>query len=176
MFGSGSIESLFAAGELKLTADTRETKLWTALRGSAEAPFIGLCAQNVLARLPYGAATEEIDSFAFEEFGEEFSHGDYLWFNPCFVLTLLVAGSYRRYGSDLWGRLANEVGKLPVHTFASEGESHTKPVAEVCLTESAAEVLVENGLIALAAFRDSDRLRVIRWQSVAAPATSLGGK
>ncbi len=61
--------SLDANSEPKewVIADARIAERWSALRHSAIAPWIGLAMPRVLLRLPYGAKTDAIDGFAFEE-------------------------------------------------------------------------------------------------------------
>ncbi len=46
---------------------TPEYAAWRSLRESEDSRYIGLCMPRFLARLPYGAKTDPIDEFAFEE-------------------------------------------------------------------------------------------------------------
>src|SRR3954454_24375529 len=46
---------------------TPEYAAWRSLRESEDARYIGLCMPRFLARLPYGAATEPVEEFKFEE-------------------------------------------------------------------------------------------------------------
>lgn len=46
---------------------TAEYAAWRSLRESEDARYLGLCMPRFLARLPYGAKTEPVDEFAFEE-------------------------------------------------------------------------------------------------------------
>ena len=55
-------------------ADARIAERWSALRHSAIAPWIGLAMPRVLGRLPYGAKTDAIDGFAFEELASTNDH------------------------------------------------------------------------------------------------------
>ena len=50
------------------------------------------------------------------------------------------------------------------------------PCAEVLLTERAAEIVLERGLMPLLSFRDRDRIRLARFQSVREPLTALAGR
>jgi type VI secretion system protein ImpC len=68
-----------------------------------------------------------------------------------------------------------DIEGLPAHTYKDDGETVLKPCAEVLLTDEAAEVLLERGFIPLASMKNSDRARVVRFQSVAEPAAALAG-
>ena len=48
---------------------------------------------RVLGRLPYGAKTDAIDGFAFEELASTNDHDGYLWGNPALVCAELIGRS-----------------------------------------------------------------------------------
>ncbi len=52
----------------------------------------------------------------------------------------------------------------------------TKPCAEIWLTEEAAERLLEAGLMPLLSYKNQDRIRLARFQSIAAPLKPLQGR
>ena len=60
-----------------------------------------------------------------------------------------------------------EIDRLPLHVYANDGETESKPCAEILLSEDAAERLLEEGLIPLISFKDRDLARVARFQSIA---------
>ena len=51
-----------------------------------------------------------------------------------------------------------------------------KPCAEVLLTDEAAEMLLDRGFMPLASMKNADRVRVVRFQSVADPPVALAGR
>jgi type VI secretion system protein ImpC len=57
-----------------------------------------------------------------------------------------------------------------------DGEVSAQPVAEVLLTESTADRMLETGVMPLASIRDRDVARVVRFQSIAAPLAPLAGR
>ena len=69
-----------------------------------------------------------------------------------------------------------EIDRLPLHVYGKDGESESKPCAEILLTEDAAERLLEEGLIPLVSFKDRDLVRVMRFQSIADPPRGLAGR
>ena len=47
--------------------DTPEYAAWKGLRDSVDSRYVALCMPRVLSRLPYGAKSEPVEEFAFEE-------------------------------------------------------------------------------------------------------------
>jgi type VI secretion system protein ImpC len=152
-----------------------EPPAWSALRQSEIAPWIGLALPRVLLRLPYGAATDPIDSFTFEELPESRDHAAYLWGNPALALALLAAQGFRQDGwsMDLDDHL--DLADLPSHSYREDGETKQQPCAELLLGETAATVLLARGLMPLLSYRNRNAARLLRWQSVAEPAQALRG-
>ncbi|HYZ61564.1 MAG TPA: type VI secretion system contractile sheath large subunit, partial [Acetobacteraceae bacterium] len=65
---------------------TPEYAAWRSLRESEDSRYLGLCMPRFLARLPYGAKTEPVEEFAFEE---DTSGGDsekYTWCNSAYAM------------------------------------------------------------------------------------------
>jgi type VI secretion system protein ImpC len=148
---------------------------WNALRTSAAASSIGLALPRILARLPYGAGTDPIESFAFEEFPSRPDHDAYLWGNPAFALALLAGQAFQDAGWDLdLARHVDATG-LPTHVYRDDGEARQQPCAEVLLSESAGEAILRCGIMPFLSFRHRDAARLLRWQSIADPAEPLRG-
>lgn len=159
-----------------ISNQSNEGKLWATFRGLPESSYIGLAIPRLLARLPYGAETEPTETFSFEEFNGAFSHDDYLWFNPCFACALLLAQSFSRLGWQMVQSFSQDIDDLPLHFFQENGETKTKPGAEVVLTQTACETILELGLMPFLSFRNSDTVRLARFQSVALPLSSIKGR
>ena len=69
-----------------------------------------------------------------------------------------------------------EIDNLPIYVFKEDGERRVKPCAEVLLTLSAAEIILDRGLMPLLSFRDRDVVRLARFQSIRDPLTVLAGR
>lgn len=149
---------------------------WIEFRRRPEASSIGLALPRFLLRLPYGKQTSPAESFDFEEFPEPPGHEDYLWGNPAFALALLLAQSFSQAGWDMRPGTMTEIDRLPLHVYGKKGECESKPCAELLLTEDRAARLLEEGLIPLLCFKDRDRVRVMRFQSIADPLRGLAGR
>lgn len=150
--------------------------LWTTLRTFPEAPSLGMALPRFLGRLPYGAETDPTEAFHFEELSESRSHDDYLWVNPAFACALLLARSYRACGWEFGGRYHLDIEGLPTHVFSEKGETRTKPCAEIAMTHEACDKLIEEGLMPLISFKDTDRVRLGGFQSIAFPSKDLDGR
>ena len=176
MLGIDSLSESPSPSDWNYKDESNEGKLWTMLRTISEAPYLGLAAPRFLARLPYGGDTEPLEVFEFEEFSEGAKHDKYLWSNASFACALLLAQSYTDSGWDMSQNLFQELDGLPVHMYKENTETITKPCAETQLTENAADILLDQGLMPLISFRDTDRIRVARFQSIAFPMKPLRGR
>lgn len=149
---------------------------WAALRQSEVASSLGLVLPRFLLRMPYGKRSDECELFPFEELSAELDHEEYLWGNGAFVCAALMAEAF---AEDRWsmrpGRFAN-LGGLPVDVRDRDGERVAQPCAEVLMAERGAGILVDLGLMPLASLKNSDEVRMVRFQSIAHPAAPLAGR
>ena len=157
-------------------ADSQEAaRLWQALRHAPAATSVGLALPRFLLRLPYGAKTDTVESFPFEEMPGAPEHREYLWGNPAFACACLLGQAFSRDGWDLRPGTHTEIAGLPLHVYESNGEPQLKPCAEVLLTESAADSILAEGCMPLVSVKDRDAARLIRFQSIAQPLAPLSG-
>lgn len=177
MFSMKSFAENTDFAEWKISEESNEGKLWNVLRNMLEANSIGFSPMRFLSRLPYGEATDSTETFSFEEFTENIEHENYLWTNTSFICALLLAQSYRRFGWDEMGEnLILDIDNLPLHIYRENAETITKPCAEVVLTEKISESLLQQGLMPLLSYRNTDRVRLARFQSAAFPLRQLNSK
>jgi type VI secretion system protein ImpC len=162
--------------EWKVAMSGESAASWQKLRSSAEARFVGLSLPRFLLRLPYGKDTEPIERFQFEEVPDPVAHENYLWGNAAFAGVLLLAQSFAENGWDLQPGAHSEIDGLPVYVYKSKGEMETLPCAETLLTQTAAEEMMERGFMPLASLKDQPAVRLVRFQSIADPASALAGR
>ena len=148
---------------------------WQALRRSAEARWIGLALPRFLVRLPYGKSTSPLEALEFEEMPVS-EHAHYLWGNPAFCCACLIGLAFRAHGWDLRPGMVRRLDEMPQHVYDEDGESVSKPCAEVLLSESTAEQLLEQGYMPLASVKDQDSVMLVRFCSIASPAAPLSGR
>jgi len=159
-----------------MSTNNEAGKLWTILRGIPEAGYLGMAIPRFLSRLPYGNETDPVETFQFEEFSGTPSHDEYLWSNSCFIAALLLAQSFGTYGWQMDRRFIQDIERLPMHMYESDGETIYQPCAEVLLTQFAAERLMEYGLMPLVSYKNTDHVKLARFQSIADPVTGLRGR
>jgi type VI secretion system protein ImpC len=150
--------------------------LWATLRGMPEAKYLGMTMPRFLARLPYGADTEPLEAFSFGEFAAEPVHDDYLWTNGCFLVATLLARSYSSHGWEMGQSMIQDVEDLPLHMYKQGTETVYQPCGEILLSQTACDRLMDYGLMPLVSYKNTDRIKVARFQSISEPVTGLRGR
>ncbi|MBZ5727290.1 MAG: type VI secretion system contractile sheath large subunit [Acidobacteriia bacterium] len=151
-------------------------RVFEPLRRSRRARWIGLALPRFLLRLPYGAKTDAIETFAFEEMPAAPEHERYLWGYPAIACAYLLGEAFAQYGWSFRPGAMRDIEGLPAHIYQHDGASEMKPCAEVLLTEEAAEVLLERGFMPLVSIKGTDCARLVRFQSIAEPNAPLAGR
>ena len=176
VLGVESLHENTDAGTWKMGDLSDAGKLWSALRRTAEASHLGMTMPRLLARLPYGYETDPLESFALEEFAGEPEHDKYLWMNGCFAAALLLAQSYSAFGWEMGGNLLQDLEDLPLHMYKSGGETVYQPCSEALLTQSTCERLMDHGLMPIVSYKNTDKVKLARFQSISDPVSALGGR
>jgi len=144
---------------------------WDALRAHPDASFLGLALPRFLLRVPYGADSDECDTFALEEFADGTpDHDAYLWGNPALLCALAIGSAV---GGGEGPPTSATVERMPLYVARIDGEPTAIPCAEALLGQRAVVHLVDRGLTALATQRDGDAVLVPRLQSLATPPRPL---
>jgi type VI secretion system protein ImpC len=149
---------------------------WDALRRSAEAPWVGLALPRYLLRLPYGKKTDEVERLRFEEIPGVPAHGDYLWGNPATVCAQLLGEAFSEDEWRMRPGTAKEIADMPLHVYEEGGETKLRPCVELALTPPEAEWALDEGYMPLVWLQGQDSIRLVRFQSIADPATPLAGR
>ena len=71
---------------------------WRSLRESDDSRYVGLALPRFLSRLPYGAKTNPVDEFDFEEDTEGAEHNKYTWANAAYAMAVNINRSFKHYG------------------------------------------------------------------------------
>jgi type VI secretion system protein ImpC len=159
------------------SADPADEALWTALRGFPQCAWIGLALPRFLLRLPYGAKTDPLEEFPFEEIPEdEPSHERLLWGNPALACALLLAQCFERGGWGFREGGFRDVEGLPLYLSNAQGQPRLTPCAETLLPQSEVEAILEKGLMPLVSLKEGDVVRLSRFQSIREPLTALAGR
>jgi type VI secretion system protein ImpC len=152
---------------------TPEYAAWRSLRESEDSRYLGLCMPRFLARLPYGAKTEPVDEFAFEE---DTAGGDserYTWCNAAYAMATNITRAFKLYGwcSSIRGvESGGAVEGLPAHTFPDEdGGMAMKCPTEIAISDRREAELAKNGFMPLIFKKNSDLAAFIGAQSLQKP-------
>ena len=151
-----------------------DAALWTALRRSPLAPWIGLIGPRPLLRLPYGPDSDPVETFAFDEMAGADPAQALLWGHggaACALLLGVGVESQGWMGTDT----PMDIDDLPAWVHGQNGERQLYPVTEAWLGERASQSLLDQGLMPLLSRRDQPGARLLRWQSIAQPASPLAG-
>lgn len=156
--------------DLSRIFSTPEYAAWRSLRGEEDIRYVGLCMPRFLMRLPYGAATDPLDAFAFEEATEGTDPNRLLWGNPAFAFAANVCRAFATYGWCVRIRGIDRGGVvegLPVlrHPTA-DGNTDRRTVTEICLTERRDAELASVGLIPLLHCKNTEIAAFVSAQSL----------
>jgi type VI secretion system protein ImpC len=152
---------------------TPEYAAWRSLREAEDSRYIGLAMPRFLARLPYGAKTEPVEEFAFEEEVEGTDHGQYLWANSAYAMATNITRSFKLYGwcTSIRGvESGGAVEGLPTHTFPTDdGGVDMKCPTEIAISNRREAELAKNGFMPLIHKKNSDFAAFIGAQSLQKP-------
>lgn len=167
VFGVHSLADQPDAATWKLAEDSNASKLWLALRDQSESVYLGMVTPRFLTRLPYGRETDPLEMFDFEEFDAMPEHDNYLWANGCFAAGQLLADSFASYRWDMGRALKQDIEGLPVHVYKDGTETVYKPCGEVLFNDIAMQKLMDFGFMPLVTYKNSDRVKLARFHSIA---------
>lgn len=176
LLGCESLSQTPAQSDWNYPVESNAKNTWDAVRQLKQASYIGLALPGFLLRLPYGSNTEPIDSFQFEEIEGDPAKGAYLWGNAAFICAYLLGQEYTQRGWHFTPGAGFDIEDLPAHTYKEEGESKMTPCAEAWLSDSAAETILNNGLMPLVSIHNRDAVRLTRFQSISQPTENLSGR
>lgn len=153
---------------------TPEYASWRSLRESEDSRYIGMAMPRYLSRLPYGARTNPVEEFAFEEDVEGAAHDRYTWSNAAYAMAVNINRSFKMYGwcSRIRGiESGGAVEGLPSHTFPTDdGGVDQKCPTEIAISDRREAELAKNGFMPLIHRKNSDFAAFIGAQSLHKPA------
>ena len=146
---------------------------WRSLRESEDSRYIGLAMPRFLARLPYGAKTNPVEDFAFEEVAEGGDHSKYSWANSAYAMAVNINRAFKLYGwcTRIRGvESGGAVEGLPCHTFPTDdGGVDMKCPTEIAITDRREAELAKNGFMPVLHRKNTDTAAFIGAQSLQKP-------
>lgn len=153
---------------------TPEYAGWRSLRDSEDARYVGLAMPRFLARLPYGAKTDPVEEFNFEEDVDGADHNKYTWANSAYAMAANVNRAFKQFGwcTRIRGvESGGAVEGLPTHTFPTDdGGVDMKCPTEIAISDRREAELAKNGFMPLIHKKNSDFAAFIGAQSLQKPA------
>jgi type VI secretion system protein ImpC len=153
---------------------TPEYAAWRSLRESEDSKYIGLAMPRFLSRLPYGAKTNPVEEFNFEEDTGSAEHGKYTWANAAYAMATNINRSFKENGwcTRIRGiESGGAVQNLPTHSFPTDdGGVDMKCPTEIAIEDRREAELAKNGFMPLVHRKNSDFAAFIGAQSLHKPA------
>jgi type VI secretion system protein ImpC len=152
---------------------TPEYAAWRSLRESEDSRYVGLAMPRFLSRLPYGAKTDPVEEFDFEEDTEGAQHDKYTWSNSAYAMAVNINRAFKLYGWTTRIRGVESGGaveNLPTHTFPTDdGGVDMKCPTEIAISDRREAELAKNGFMPLLHRKNSDFAAFIGAQSLQKP-------
>jgi len=172
LFGMESWQDLAKPRDLGKIFDTPEYAAWRSLRAKDDSRYIALTMPRVLARRPYGAVSEPVEEFAFEE-DTAGDHDKYSWMNAAYAMAVRVNAAFKEYGwcTRIRGvQSGGTVEGLPVAMFPTEdGDTAVKCPTEIAISDRREGELSAAGLIGLIHRKNTDQATFIGAQTLHQP-------
>jgi type VI secretion system protein ImpC len=175
LFQMESWQELSNPRDLQKIFSTPEYASWRSLRESEDARYLGLTLPRFLARQPYGAKSDPVEEFDFEEDVSGAGTDKFTWANSAYAMAVNINRSYKLYGwcSRIRGiESGGAVTGLPTHTFPTDdgGVDMTCPT-EIAISDRREAELAKSGFMPLLHKKNSDLAAFIGAQSLQKPAT-----
>jgi len=158
-FGKQSIDELPKIHDLATYMERAEYIRWQSFRESEDARYVGLVLPRFLLRLPYGADSNPVRTFNYEEEVRAEHHGNYLWGNAAFAFAANIARSFADNGwavnirgPESGGRVEN----LAIHNYDVGRGLQSKIPTEILIPETRELEFAQLGFIPLSYYKNSD--------------------
>lgn len=172
MFGLQAWQELSNPRDLTAIFSTPEYASWNSLRKSDDSRYLGLIMPRFLGRTPYGAKTNPVDEFAFEEDAGA-DPNRFCWLNAAYAMGVNVNRAFSEYGwcTRIRGvESGGAVEHLPTYIFPTDdGGIDMACPTEVSISDRREAELAKNGFIPLIHRKNSDVAAFIGAQSVHKP-------
>ncbi|CAN5315939.1 type VI secretion system contractile sheath large subunit [soil metagenome] len=153
---------------------TPEYAAWRSLRESEDSKYIGLAMPRFLSRLPYGAKSNPVEEFNFEEETGGADHNKFTWANAAYAMATNINKAFKEYGwcTRIRGiESGGAVENLPAHTFPTDdGGVDMKCPTEIAISDRREAELARAGFMPLVHKKNSDFAAFIGAQSLHKPA------
>lgn len=173
LLGMDSWTELSNPRDLGKLFEATDYAAWRSFRQSEDSRYLALALPRFLGRPLYGAKTDPVDDFDFEEdTGGE--HDQHLWLNAAYAMGTRITEAFNTYGWTTRIRGVESGGtveELPTATFPTdEGGIDQKCPTEIAISDRREAELSSAGLMALVHRKNTDQATFIGAQTVHRPA------
>jgi len=173
LLGMESWQELSNPRDLAKQFDATEYMAWRAFRDTNDSRYMALTMPRFLGRNLYGATSEPVEEFAFEEDNGGGSHSNYLWLNAAYALGVRITEAFKTYGwcTRIRGvESGGTVEDLPTAMFPTDdGSLDAKCPTEIAISDRREAELSKAGLMALIHRKNTDQATFIGAQTVHSP-------
>jgi type VI secretion system protein ImpC len=172
MMGMQSWQELANPRDLGKQFDSVDYMAWRSFRDMPDSRYLALTMPRFLGRPVYGANTNPVDEFAFDE-ETSGAHDNHLWVNAAYGLAVRITEAFKSYGwcTRIRGvESGGTVEGLPTATFPTDdGGIDAKCPTEIAISDRREAELSKSGFMALIHRKNTDQATFIGAQTVHSP-------
>ena len=173
LMGMESWTELSNPRDLGKLFDATDYAAWRTFRETSDSRYLALTMPRFLGRQVYGAKTEPVEEFDFEE-DIEGNHDNHLWLNAAYAMGTRITEAFATYGwcTRIRGvESGGTVEGLPCAMFPTDdGGVDMKCPTEIAISDRREAELSKSGLMALVHRKNTDQATFIGAQTVHSPA------
>ena len=173
LLGMETWQELSNPRDLAKQFDATEYMAWRAFRDTNDSRYMALTLPRFLGRNLYGANSEPVEEFGFEEDNGGGSHSNYLWLNAAYALGVRITEAFKTYGwcTRIRGvESGGTVEDLPTAMFPTDdGSLDAKCPTEIAISDRREAELSKAGLMALIHRKNTNQATFIGAQTLHAP-------
>jgi type VI secretion system protein ImpC len=173
LLGMESWQELSNPRDLAKQFDATDYMAWRTFRASNDSRYMALTMPRFLGRPLYGANSEPVEEFAFEEDTDGGNHDNYLWLNASYALGVRITEAFKTYGwcTRIRGvESGGTVEDLPTAMFPTDdGSLDVKCPTEIAISDRREAELSKAGLMALVHRKNTDQATFIGAQTLHSP-------
>ena len=173
LMGMESWQELANPRDLGKLFDATDYAAWRSFRETNDSRYLALTMPRFLGRQVYGAKTEPVEEFDFEE-ETSGDHDNHLWVNSAYAMGVRITEAFSTYGwcTRIRGvESGGTVEGLPTAMFPTDdGGVDMKCPTEIAISDRREAELSGSGLMALIHRKNTDQATFIGGQTVHKPA------
>ncbi len=172
LMGMDSWQELANPRDLGKLFDATDYAAWRSFRESSDSRYVALTMPRFLGRPTYGAKSDPVDEFDFEE-DTGGTHDQHLWVNSAYAMASRVTDAFATWGwcTRIRGvQSGGTVEALPTACFPTDdGGVDMKCPTEIAISDRREAELSRSGLLALIHRKNTDQATFIGAQTVHSP-------